>query len=163
MIVVSDASPINVLVRIDYVELLPELFGAVLVPPAVIKELSHSGTPDKVRNWLASQPSWLQIKSPQSVDPTLELLDMGEREAISLALELKAELLLVDDKRARRAALDRGLHITGAVGVLEAASARRLLALSEAFQRLQTTDFLVSQAILDQALDRDAARKNIPH
>jgi predicted nucleic acid-binding protein len=159
MIVVSDASPLNVLVRIGFIDALPELFQAVFIPPAVVAELTHAGTPESVRRWLASNPSWLTIKAPTRIDATLEFDDAGEREAISLALEIKADLLLADDRKARKAALARGLAVTRAVGVLEAASAKALLDLFEAFQRLRATDFIVAENILAEALRRDAARK----
>ncbi|HKQ47574.1 MAG TPA: DUF3368 domain-containing protein [Phycisphaerae bacterium] len=159
MIVVSDASPLNVLVRIGFIDTLPKLFQIVFIPPAVAAELTHAGTPEPVRSWLASKPSWLTIKAPSRIDTTLEFDDAGEREAISLALEIKADLLLADDRKARKAALARGLAITGAVGVLEAASAKGLLDLPEAFKRLRTTYFIVAESILAEALRRDAARK----
>jgi predicted nucleic acid-binding protein len=50
MIVVSDASPVNVLMRIGYVDVLPILFQSVIIPPAVASELSHSSTPEVVRS-----------------------------------------------------------------------------------------------------------------
>lgn len=56
MIVVSDASPLNVLVRIGHVEILEDLFGSVIIPPAVAAELTHARTPDPVRAWLAAPP-----------------------------------------------------------------------------------------------------------
>jgi len=159
MIVVSDASPLNVLVRIGYVDTLPVLFETVFIPPAVAGELSHARTPSIVRDWLASNPRWLIVKAPARDDLSLGLDDVGEREAISLALEINADLLLADDRKARRVAMARGLSITGAVGVLEAASAKKLLDLPEAINRLRATDFKIADSILESALARDAARK----
>jgi predicted nucleic acid-binding protein len=159
MIVVSDASPLNALVRIGQVDVLHPLFGIVVIPPAVAAELSHAGTPGVVRNWVAARPAWLEIRAPSRIDATLQIDDAGEVEAISLALELKADFLLADDRKARRVARERGVTVTGAVGVLELASARGLLDLQEAFGRLRTTDFKVSDRILREALDRDAVRK----
>ncbi len=162
MIVISDASPINVLVRIGQVDVLRPLFGVVIIPPAVASELSHARTPEAVRNWMAARPEWLEIRTPLKIDATLQIDDPGEVEAISLALELKADFLLADDRKGRRAARERGIPITGAVGVLEAASAKGLLELSEAFKRLRATDFIVADSILAEALRRDAARKSKP-
>jgi predicted nucleic acid-binding protein len=71
---------------------------------------------------------------------------------------LRADLLLADDRKARKAAQSRGLVVTGAVGVLESASARSLLDLPTAFARLRATDFIVAQAIIDAALARHANR-----
>jgi predicted nucleic acid-binding protein len=88
--------------------------------------------------------------------------DRGDAEAISLALETKADLLLADDKKARRAAKQRGLVTTGAVGVLELAAKHGLLELSAAFAGLRATNFGISQSILDAALARDGDRKRTP-
>lgn len=159
MIVVSDASPFNVLVRIGYVDVLPALFGSVIIPPAVASELSHPSTPEVVRTWITQRQVWLTIQAPSNIDPTLQIDDVGEAEAISLALELKADLLLADDRKARRIARARGLAMTGAVGVLELASSRNLLSLQDAFDRMRQTDFRVAERILQEALARDARRR----
>jgi predicted nucleic acid-binding protein len=166
MIVVSDSSPLNILVRIRCIDVLPALFQSVIIPPAVDSELSHPSTPEVVRAWLSARPSWLSMKVPAQLDPTLDFDDPGEREAISLALELHADFLLADDRKARKAAQARGLSVTGAVGVLavgvlELASARGLLTLSEAFTRLRATDFSIADSILDEVLRRDTARRGL--
>jgi len=101
----------------------------------------------------------LTIQAPSSIDPTLQIDNVGEAEAISLALELKANLLLADDRKARRIARERGLATSGAVGVLELASTRNLLNLQDAFDRIKQTDFRVAERILQDALARDARRR----
>ena len=63
MIVVSDTSPLNYLVLIGHVEILPTLFGRVLVPPAVMAELQQSGTPEPVRRWAGMPPGWLETRA----------------------------------------------------------------------------------------------------
>lgn len=160
MIVVSDASPINALVRIGHLDILFPLFNSVLIPPAVASELSHSAAPSAVRNVILSLPKWLEIRAPLRIDISLSSVDAGEAEAISLALELNADILLADDRKARLAARDRGLVVTGAVGVLELASVRGLLNLQDAFSRLRSTDFRVAEHVLRDALERDAARRS---
>ncbi len=162
MIVVSDASPLNVLVRIGYADVLAPLFGSIMIPPAVASELSHPRTPTIVRDWLAGRPDWLEIRAPSKLDTTLQIDDSGEVEAISLALEHQADFLLVDDRKARRAARERNIPITGTIGILELASARHLLDLSDAFERLRATDFKIAKRILTEALERDAVRKTRP-
>lgn len=112
MIVVSDASPLNILVRIGYVDVLPPLFGEVYVAPRVVGELMHAEAPSAVRAWIMAPPVWLHCRAPST------LLDAaargaGEREAISLAVELKAALLLIDDRKARQDARRFGVPITG--------------------------------------------------
>jgi predicted nucleic acid-binding protein len=58
-VIVSDTTPLNYLVLIDAVEVLPRLYQRVLIPPAVRDELARPQTPEPVRLWLASPPSWL--------------------------------------------------------------------------------------------------------
>lgn len=82
----------------------------------------------------------------------LQNIHPGEREAISLALELHATLLLIDEADGRKAALKRGLAATGTVGVLERAAEQGLLDLGEAFSRLKKTDFWIRHSLLDERL-----------
>jgi len=95
MIVVSDTSPLNYLVLIEVVEVLPAVFTRVVVPPAVVEELQAPGAPDAVKAWIAAPPSWLEVRIPESSGTSLAL-GQAEREAICLAYELSA-LCLIDD------------------------------------------------------------------
>lgn len=160
MIVVSDTSPLNYLVLIEQIECLPRLFGRVLVPEAVRRELLHPETPAVVRAWILSAPEWLEV---HAAPPALEseVLGPGEAEAIPLAEELDA-LLLVDDLEAREAALERGLGATGTLGVLERAAAAGLLELPEALARLRTTTFRLSARLESFVLERDRQRREQP-
>lgn len=158
MLVVSDATPLNILVRIGHIDLLPTLYGQVVIPPAVQVELSHPSTPPEIGAWLASQPNWLTVRKPLNIDPHL-VGGFGEREAISLVLELKADLLLADDAGARKTAQRLNIAVTGTVGILEAAAARGLLKLGDAFTELQRTDFFITPAIIDESLRREDARR----
>ena len=83
MIVVSDTSPLNYLILIDYQDVLPTLFGQIVIPQAVLNELQHAKTPEKIKNWIATKPTWLEVRNVR-VSPInkLENLDYGEREAI---------------------------------------------------------------------------------
>ncbi len=70
MIVIADSTPLNYLILIHQVDLLPRLFDRILIPPAVFEELQHQEAPDVVRRWIASPPSWLQVHALRSVlDP----------------------------------------------------------------------------------------------
>jgi len=64
VIVVSDATPVRYLILIDHMDVLPRLFGRVLVPPAVVAELSRTNTPPRVRDWVQSPPGWLEVRAP---------------------------------------------------------------------------------------------------
>ena len=109
MIVITDTTPLNYLVLIDCVGILPQLYGRVLIPPAVWQEFQRPETPEAVRAWLAERPAWLEIRRVEEThDPALRHLGAGEREAIALAEELRADRLILDDQAAPSAVSRRG-------------------------------------------------------
>lgn len=77
-----------------------------------------------------------------------------EREAILLTQELNADLLLLDDMKARRTATERGLVITGILGILDRAATMKLIDLPAAVQSLQNTSFWASDSLLQRLLDK---------
>ncbi|MDI9446946.1 MAG: hypothetical protein QM844_22575 [Planctomycetota bacterium] len=101
-VVVSDTGPLNYLVLCGAIDILPRLFETVVVPAAVLAELEHEDTPAAVRRWAGALPSWVEVRTPRCPSAATKL-DWGEREAIFLALEVKADLVLIDDRAARRA------------------------------------------------------------
>jgi predicted nucleic acid-binding protein len=140
MIVVADTTPINYLILIEEIDILAKLYGRVVIPRVVREELQRPRTPVKVREWTERPPAWLDVRTCSSVsDPALTRLDAGERAAITLAEELVAEQLIVDDPFARRIAESRGLSVIGTVGVLQEAAELGLLDLRIAIKRLQQT------------------------
>jgi len=119
MIVVADTSPLNYLVLLGYIKVVPEIYGEVLIPQAVLDELQDSEAPAEVRAWLSTPPPWLKISSTSyQADPLLDLLDRGERDAILLAESVKADRLIIDDLDGRREAENRKLPVIGTLGIL---------------------------------------------
>jgi predicted nucleic acid-binding protein len=155
MIVIADTGPVNYLIWIGEIAVLPKLYGRVLVPPSVCDELKRAPAPQAVRAWIAQPPSWLETRAPSHA-PDVELLRVrlgpGERDAILLAQELGADELIIDDLRGRREAERRHLHFTGTLGVLRAAANEGLLDLKVAVERLRDTNFHVSEDVLDQLI-----------
>jgi predicted nucleic acid-binding protein len=158
MIVVSNTSPLNYLVMIQQVDVLPAIFDRVVAPPAVIRELLHPGAPDAVRVWAASPPIWLQVVSPLFVDDSFGL-GRGEAEAIGLAQEINADTLLIDERKALLVAQALGLNVTGTIGVLELAATRNLLDLPAAISALRKTTFRCSEKLFDEAIRRHEQRR----
>lgn len=137
MIVVADTSPINYLVQIACDSLLPSLYQRALIPEAVLHELDHPSSPGSVKSWLLSLPTWIDIRrTSSSSDPALDALDPGERDAILLAKEEHADVLLIDERRGRLEAQRRGLATTGTLGVLLAAHEKGLMNAHAAYTRL---------------------------
>jgi len=145
MIIVSNTSPINYLILIGHINLLPKLFQQIIIPPAVYSELADASAPPSVQTWIAVPPDWLKIQPvTQPVDAIIDLLDPGERAAILLAQELNANLLLLDEMKARRIATERGLVITSILGILDQAASMKLIDLPAAVQSLQSTSLCVN-------------------
>jgi len=161
MLVVADTSPLHYLVLIQHDAVLPALYEWVAIPPAVLADLQHSRTPDPVRAWVTNRPAWLEVRRPrQALDARqFPRLGAGEREAIALAWELQAPLLLIDDADGRAEAERYALIATGTLGILETAAIHGLVDLPGALTRLQATTFRARAELFQDLLERDAARK----
>ena len=120
MIVISDTSVVSNLASIDRLDILPRLYGTVIIPTAVKKELQLYDAKTNA----ASSTGWLRTESINAIDLYDELsarLDSGEAEAIVLAKELGADALLIDERKGRKIAVEQGLPVIGLLGVLIAA------------------------------------------
>jgi predicted nucleic acid-binding protein len=154
-LVIADTSPINYLLLIGYIDILPALFDRVTLPAIVRDELSHPKAPPAVRNWIAAPPAWVDVRQTPTVhahDASMDRLDAGEEDAIALAVELHADLLLMDDEEGVLVARGKGLEVTGTLGILSRAAQRQLLNLTEAFERIKLTNFHYQQEIMDRFL-----------
>jgi predicted nucleic acid-binding protein len=153
--VVSDAGPLHYLILIERQDLLQKLFGKVRVPSVVRDELTRSTTPAAVRLWMSFPPEWIKISIGDPAHTNIRGLDPGESAAIRLATEIKADLVLVDDLAARRAARLLNFRIAGTLSILEEAARRGLVDLSDAIQKLKRTNFHITEHLLQEALLRD--------
>jgi predicted nucleic acid-binding protein len=158
MLVVADASPLNILIRLGYALVLPELFQTVLIPVEVAAELRASGAPESVRHFMTSPPSWLEIRVVENPSD-IPGLDRGETAAIQLADQVRGDLLLMDEAAGRRTATQRGLRVIGALGILELASSIGLLSLPEAVHKLRNSDFHISDELVEAVLNRQSGSK----
>ena len=156
MIVVSDASPLVALSAVGKLDLLPTLYGEVVVPEAVFHEAvtNASGQPGYAAR--AAAP-WRKVEA--LVDRTLaeELkvrLEPGAAEAIALAVQLSAELLLLDERKARQIAIGLGIPITGVLGTLVEAKQRGLITSVKlvADEIRDAIDFRISASVYEQVL-----------
>jgi predicted nucleic acid-binding protein len=120
MIIVADTTPISELAKVNYLNLLPKLFGRIAIPQGVYDELTTGQHPAAL---LMRELSWLDVVAVNNRLTVKELqqvgsLDLGESEAIALAEEMKADRLIIDEKAARRVAMARSLPLIGTMGVL---------------------------------------------
>ena len=157
MIVVSNTSPLTNLAAIGHFHLLEALYTQITIPPAVLTELNASGV-----EWPGSrqvqQAPWIHLHpvTNRALVKTLQRdLDHGEAEAIVLALELQADLLLIDEKEGRRAAQRLGLRVTGVIGLLiEAKAQARIARVGALLERLRNeAGFYISDRVYALALE----------
>jgi predicted nucleic acid-binding protein len=161
VLIVADTSPLNYLIRIDAVDLLPQLYRQIVIPPEVREELSVDAAPEVVRTWISRPPDWLTICS---VDPVMRddlrwrMLDSGERAAIALAFSRQPAILLLDERHGTRVARTLGLAALGTLGVLDEAARRHLISLPEMIERLKATSFRYPRSVVERLLAEDSRR-----
>jgi predicted nucleic acid-binding protein len=159
VIVISDTSAITNLAAIQHLHLLPHLYSQVTVPEAVYRELADIDPP--VPGTLEAQSAdWLQVRPVTNFTVVARLrnegrLDPGESEAIALAMELNADLLLIDERRGRAEADQLGLRIIGLLGILVEAKRRNLIAAVKPLidAMIATSEFRVSPVLYKQILE----------
>ena len=157
-VVVADTGPLNYLVQIDAIEVLPALFGKIIVPTVVHNELMHPRAPAAVRSWAANPPSWIDIKPGPDLTTAIagfRSLDDGERAAIAVAREIGADLILMDDRDGVAFARSQDFAVTGTLGILDLAARCGMIDLVAAFTRLRATTFHYRQGLLDALLARN--------
>lgn len=131
MIIISDTSPLTSLTAINQLDLLQKLYQKIIIPQAVYRELTAVKNPVPGTKEVQTL-DWIEVK--QVVNLSLvnflrqqQLLDAGESEAIALAIELKADFLLIDERKGRQEAINQGINITGLLGVLIEAKIKQLI------------------------------------
>lgn len=130
MIVVSDSSPLIALADVGQLRLLRDLFSTVLIPEAVYQEIVVQGA-GRAGAEAVQAAAWIEQRGVVNTGlaDVLKLeLDEGEAEAITLAFESGADLVLLDERRGRQRAVRLGLRVTGVLGVLVEAKHQGLLA-----------------------------------
>jgi predicted nucleic acid-binding protein len=151
--IVSNTSPIHYLVLIDQVRCLESLFGKIAVPPAVVDELRHPSAPAKVRDWVENAPSWMVLTRPSTSPVVSEHLGPGEQEAIQIALDNKADLLIIDDRDAKREATTLRITCVGTLTILLESGRLNLLNFEHSLKHLcKTTNFRISPKLYQDLL-----------
>lgn len=156
-IVISDASPLIALARVNGLLWLQQLFTEVVVTDVVLAEVLTGRYPETeapIQQALAA--GWLQVCSVDTTEPALPDLDEGEAASIRLALRCgKPALLLIDERAGRAVAQDLGLSVAGTAAVIGLARQRGLIpSAREVFTALHASDFRMAPAVIQAVLDR---------
>lgn len=159
MIVVSDSSPLIALARINRLDLLRSLYERILIPTEVHHEVTVAGR-DLPGGREVKKADWIQVvkeRSPmdQPLEEACEGLGDGERCSILLAKALAADLVLLDEWKARRVARNAGLSVVGCLGVLELGARRGIISdLRSAYRDLLRQGIRFDIRLLQESLDR---------
>lgn len=158
ILIVADAGPLIGISRINRLHLLKQLYGSVLIPQKVFDEITMSGGKPGARAVASAvQAGWIkviQIKNHSSVSSLKRVLDEGEAEAIQLAVEKNAHLLLMDEKKGRKVAKSRGINVIGTGGILIKSKNTGLLEfVSPILQELKKAGYRLSPALCKKILE----------
>lgn len=162
MITVSDTTPIHYLILIRRESILPAIFDNIIIPEAVALEMQHIKTPVAVRDWIVDPPEWVSIRRASSaLMQDIGGLGQGETAAIAIAIEEKADAVLMDDRKAIREARKNGLTVLTTFAVLELAALKNLIDLEVVLKELSTTSFrMPPEEIVEEYLKRNKNRKS---
>ncbi len=153
-LVIANTTPLIALALIGELRLLPALYRTVSIPPAVHREVMVGGAKGIGIAELRSA-DWLQIRSlndPRRAD-LLADLERGEAEVIALAQELNANLVIIDERLARRHALRLDLRLTGTLGVLIKAKQNGIVeSIAPLIDKLRRSGIYLSTAVVAEAL-----------
>ncbi len=157
MTVVSNASPLICLARVEQLPLLPGLFRTVHIAAEVHHEVVERGAGRPAAETVR-KAAWIKVHPPRPESERAELrrrhpLGDGELGTLHLAKRLSADLVLLDERAARKLARQEGFVVMGSVGLLEAGYRRGLITdLREVYQRLLARGIFIEKRILNQSL-----------
>jgi predicted nucleic acid-binding protein len=153
MLIVCDSSPLIALAKCGKLDILETLFDKVLVPEQVYNELYVSEKPEAGRI-----AAWAQGKIDKAGSGNFSrayslLLDPGETSAIALYWERQADLLLIDERKGRKVAVENGINIIGIVGIFLLAKNRGLISAVKPFlDFLLNSSYYISDTLYRSAL-----------
>lgn len=156
MIVVSDTTPLIGLASIGRLDVLQKLFGEVYIPRAVYDETVTHGRVESIAKQEVDRAGWIQVMDVQdrlAVNVLLDEMDLGEVETIILAGEIRADWVLMDEKKGRRKLSQLNIPKIGTLGILLKAKQIGLIPnLRDEIEKLQKTGFSISQSVVEEIL-----------
>jgi predicted nucleic acid-binding protein len=155
MIAVSDTSPLIALSRLGYSDYLPIIFEKIYIPRGVASELARKDDNARAATETLINQGIIVVKTTTNyvlVQALNQELGRGEAEAIALSLELKPDVIILDDLEARVSARSFELRVIGTLGVIRALVRKELIKETpeDLFEKLQSIDFWISQELFSQ-------------
>ena len=164
MIVVCDSTILIGLAKIGKLDLLRDIFSKVYIPEEVFKEVSERGK-DKPGAKLIKETVWIEkkfVNDRTQVNFLTASLDKGEAEVLALAKELNANLILIDEQKARKSAVIAGFDVVGLVGLLIVAKNQGLIKeIKPYIEDLKMKKFRISDKLVIEALSKSGEKSKI--
>jgi predicted nucleic acid-binding protein len=155
-VIVSNSSALINLSAIGHLDLLQKLYTEIIIPETVWEEVvvKGKGQPGSEE---VQKAGWIKketVGNKAVVESLTLILDKGEAEAIALAKERNAEILLMDDKTAREIAHHLGINYIGVLGVLREAKSRGLIKEMKTYMDMLKTSagFWISKDVYEEIL-----------
>lgn len=158
MIVISDTTPLISLIKIESLDILEKMYKEIIIPKAVYDELiiniDYQSEIDIIRKCTFLQIKIVEENLSVSLLQKQLKLDLGESEAIVLANNIDADLIIIDERKARRIAKDIGLNVTGTLGILVDAKQRGLVKeLKPLLDKLIKNEIRISKILYQDILE----------
>jgi len=157
MIVISDSTILIGLVKIGKLDLLKEVFSKVYIPEEVFKEVVERGK-GKLGSKVIKEAAWIEpkpVKDKIQVAFLLGSLEKREAEVLVLARELNADLILLDEEKARKSAVIAGFEIMGLLGLFILAKNLGLIhEVRLLVDKLMIKKFRISDKIIEKTLKK---------
>ena len=158
MIVISDTTPLISLMKIESLNILEKMYKEIIIPKAVYDELiinmDYQSEIDIIQNCRFLQTKIVKENLSVSLLQKQLKLDLGESEAIVLANNIDADLIIIDERKARRIAKDIGLNVTGTLGILVEAKQRGLVKeLKPLLDKLIKNDIRIGKKLYQDILE----------
>ena len=161
MIIVSDSTILIGLAKVDRLDLLREAFYEIYVPEEVFKEVTDRGI-DKPGAQDIRKSAWIKVRTVKDrtqVNLLMASLDKGEAEVLALSKEMEAELVLLDEEKARKSAVIAGFNVVGLLGILVLAKKLELLdEIKPLIEELGRKKFRIIDVIIAEALKQAGER-----
>ncbi len=157
MIVVCDSTILIGLAKIGRLDLLKEIFSKITVPEEIFREVVEKGAGKPGSESIKDSP-WIevvQVKDTTQVDLLMIFLEKGEAEVLALAKQLGADLILVDEEKARKSALIAGYEVVGLLGILILGKKLGLVdQVRPLINELREKKFRISDKVVSETLKR---------
>ena len=157
MKVVCNSSTVIALARISRLDILEKVVKSLMIPPAVYDDIvtKGAGRPGAAE---VKEAKWIEKRNVSERELVMKLnvtLGRGESEAIALAKEVKADLVILDDEKARKAAISEGLRITGLLAFLVQAKEKDIIKrVKPLMDNLRQKDFFISEDLYQDAIGK---------